>query len=147
MTIRTMWMAASLLLAAAMGVRAQQPAAGLPALDYDVFKTRVQPIFLARRDGHARCVNCHVNLPGVFGGAMRLQPLAKGSATWTEEQSKQNFESVRRVAAAANPDQSRLLLMPLAEEAGGTEFHSGGKHFDTKADPEWQTLAAWVRGR
>jgi len=40
--------------------RAQAP--GPPAasaLDYDYFKTKVQPIFLARREGHTRCVSCH----------------------------------------------------------------------------------------
>ena len=43
----------------------QQPApTRAPAtatLDYDYFKTRVQPIFLAKRPGHARCVTCHAN--------------------------------------------------------------------------------------
>ena len=28
-------------------------------LDYTFFKERVQPIFLAKRAGHARCVTCH----------------------------------------------------------------------------------------
>ena len=37
--------------------------------------------------------------------------------------------------------------MPLRWEAGGTTFHFGGKHWDSVNDPEWQTLAAWVRGR
>ena len=30
-----------------------------PSLDYEFFKTKVQPIFLTKRDGHARCVACH----------------------------------------------------------------------------------------
>ena len=25
-------------------------------------------------------------------------------------------------------------------------FHAGGKHWKSQNDPEWQTLAAWVRG-
>ena len=44
------------------GVLAQQPAsptATSPALDYDFFKTRVQPIFVNKRPGHARCIACH----------------------------------------------------------------------------------------
>jgi hypothetical protein len=28
-------------------------------LDYDYFKAKVQPIFLTKRAGHARCVMCH----------------------------------------------------------------------------------------
>ena len=30
-----------------------------PALDFEFFKARVQPIFLAKRPGHARCIACH----------------------------------------------------------------------------------------
>ncbi|MEZ5419091.1 MAG: hypothetical protein R2708_17385 [Vicinamibacterales bacterium] len=42
--------------------------------------------------------------------------------------------------------QSRLLTHPLDRSAGGDSFHGGGKHWLTQADPEWQALAAWVRG-
>jgi hypothetical protein len=47
---------------------------------------------------------------------------------------------------AGVPVKSRLLIMPLAHEAGGTEFHPGGKHWDSQTDPEWKTLADWVNG-
>jgi len=40
----------------------------------------------------------------------------------------------------------RLLRHPLVESAGGDPHHDGGKHWTSKSDPEWQTLAAWVRG-
>ena len=33
-----------------------------------------------------------------------------------------------------------------ATTAGGDPFHAGGKHWTSRNDPEWQTLAAWVRG-
>ena len=47
-----------LVLALSSGASAQtRPAA--PALDFEFFKTRVQPIFLAERPGHARCIACH----------------------------------------------------------------------------------------
>ena len=36
-------------------------------LDYEFFKTKVQPIFLAKRSGHARCISCHAS-----GTPMRL---------------------------------------------------------------------------
>ena len=45
---------------------------------------------------------------------------------------------------AGVPLKSRLLTMPLAHEAGGTEFHPGGKHWESQSDPEWKALAAWV---
>jgi hypothetical protein len=37
-------------------------------------------------------------------------------------------------------------MHPLARSAGGDVFHAGGKHWQSKDDPEWQLLAAWVRG-
>lgn len=115
------------------------PAPAAP-LDYDVFRTRIEPIFLARRPGHARCVVCHSR-----GTAFRLQALS-GSGGWSEEQSRKNFEAAKRMVIPGNPAGSRLLLMPLGEKAGGAPFHPGGKHWEAKSDPEWQALSDWVRG-
>jgi hypothetical protein len=119
------------------------PPAAAPAndtLDFAFFRDRVQPIFLAKRPGHARCITCHER------GQPRLAPLAEGATTWTEEQSRQNFTAWRRVVVPGNPTASRLLMHPLARSAGGDVFHAGGKHWQSKDDPEWQLLAAWVRG-
>jgi hypothetical protein len=38
------------------------------------------------------------------------------------------------------------LLQPLAPEAGGNAFHTGGRQFANKDDPNWKTLARWVGG-
>jgi len=119
----------------------QQPAPASSSLDFEYFKTRIQPIFTAKRTGHARCVSCHST-----GTPMRLQPLAPGNATWSEEESRKNFDVVRARVISGNPTKSKLLLHPLAEEAGGDASHDGGKHWKTQNDPEWQTLAAWVNG-
>jgi hypothetical protein len=116
--------------------------ASAPALDYEVFKTRVQPIFLNKRPGNARCYICHRGT----GGVNYLQVLSPGATTWDEEQSRKNFESVRRFVSPGNPTRSRLLMHPLAEEAGGDEFHGGGRHWTSQDNPEWKILAAWVRG-
>jgi hypothetical protein len=123
---------------------AQQPGASAPAatsLDYQYFKTKIQPIFLAKRPGHARCVACHAS-----GTPLRLQPLSAGSASWNEEDTRKNFEAVRRMVVPGSI-KSRLLVHPLAEDAGGDFFHSGGKHWVTQNDTEWQTLKAWVLGQ
>ena len=114
--------------------QAQPPAT---ALDYEYFKTKVQPIFVAKRPGHARCISCHGS-----GTPLRLQPLPKGSTAWSEEDSRKNFEAVTRVAAGSL--RSPLLRHALAEQAGGDFYHSGGKHWDSQNDPEWQILRAWV---
>jgi YVTN family beta-propeller protein len=119
----------------------QQPAPAPSSLDYEFFKTKVQPIFTTKREGHARCVSCHS-----AGTTMRLEPLPPGGGTWTEEQSRKNFEAVRLKVIPGNPNASRLLLHPLAPEAGGDPSHDGGRHWTSKNDPEWLTLAAWVRG-
>jgi hypothetical protein len=60
-----------------IGFAVQQPPAPMTAsgqLDFEFFKTQVQPIFVAKRPGHARCVSCHTT-----GTPMRLQPLLPGS--------------------------------------------------------------------
>lgn len=140
---RTVFTAAACLMLFLVGLVAQQtgaPAADLPALDYDYFKTMVQPIFLAKRPGHARCIVCHGS-----GTPLRLQPLAPGQSTWTEEESQKNFAAVRRVVTPGDP-RSLLLIHPLEDAAGGDFFHNGGKHWSSQDDPEWQTLRAWVMG-
>jgi len=111
-----------------------------PALDYEFFKARVQPIFVAERPGHSRCIACHGS-----GTPMRLQPLAAGQATWSDEQSRKNFDVVRRMVVPGSA-KSRLLLHPLAEAGGGDFYHNGGKHWSSQNDPEFQTVKAWVMG-
>ena len=123
--------------------RAQAPGApAVSALDYEFFKTKVQPIFLAKRDGHTRCVSCHSK-----GTPMRLQALSPGAATWNEEQSRLNFRVVQARAVPNSLTSSKLLVHPLLAEGGGDFYHSGGKHWNSFLDPEWQTLANWVCGR
>jgi hypothetical protein len=131
---------ASIVLAAlAAGPLAADQAATVPSLDFDYFKTRIQPIFTAKRPGHARCTSCHID-----GTPLRLQPFSSGT-TWNDDASHKNFETMKRVVAAGNL-KSRLLVHPLAEKAGGDFYHNGGKHWDSQNDPEWQTLKAWVMG-
>jgi hypothetical protein len=109
------------------------------SLDYETYKKSVEPIFAKKRAGHARCVACH----SASNNAFRLQPLAEGS-TWTAEQSRRNFESVVILVNKSNPQASKLLMHPLAHEAGGDEFHSGGRQFLSKDDPDWKAMAAWA---
>ena len=108
------------------------------SLDYESYKKSVEPVFVKKRTGHARCVACH----SASNNAFRLQPLPEGS-TWTDEQSRRNFESVSKLVNSAHPQASTLLMHPLAHEAGGDEFHSGGRQFLSKNDPDWKAMAAW----
>jgi hypothetical protein len=111
------------------------------SLDFEYYRTRVEPIFLKKRPGHARCVVCHVGSNNAF----RLQSLPAGSTTWTEEQSRRNFEIVSRLVTPGDPTSSRLLLHPLFPKGGGDAFHSGGRQFASPDDPDWRVLADWVR--
>ena len=72
--------------------------------------------------------------------------LPPGSTTYTDEQSQRNFDRVSRLVVPGDPLKSALLVNPLATEAGGSHWHGGGKHWQSQDHPEWQTLAAWVRG-
>jgi hypothetical protein len=113
------------------------------SLDYEYYKNRVEPIFLTKRDGHARCSTCHVDANNAF----KLQKIGvKKDMAWSEEESRKNFSLVSGLVTPGNPDKSHLLMYPLAPEAGGSLYHSGGRQFATKNDVQWKTIAAWVNG-
>jgi len=125
-----------------LGQQAVSSPAQSTTLDYEVFKTKIEPIFLNKRPGHARCVSCHAS----NNVALHLVPLSPGATTWNEEESRKNFELVQRVAIPGDL-QSPILIHPLAQDAGGDFFHSGGKHFNSQNDPEWLTIKAWILGQ
>ena len=112
------------------------------ALDYDFYKSRIEPIFLKKRPTHGRCYVCHAE----SNNALRLEKISAGSRGWSEEQSEKNFRRVAALVVPGEPEKSKLLLQPLAPEAGGSAFHSGGRQFASKNDPDWEILAQWVRG-
>jgi hypothetical protein len=120
-----------------------QPASSTASasLNYEFFKAKVEPVFLAKRAGHTRCVVCHT----INNAPFHLVPLSPGSASWNEQQSRQNFELVQRVAAPGYLE-SPLVKHPLAQEAGGDPHHGGGQQFASQQDPEWLTLKAFVQG-
>jgi hypothetical protein len=127
---------------AALAVSTITAAQTAPKLDYEFFKSRVEPVFLTKRPEHARCYVCHVESNNAF----RLEKLSPGARDWTEEQSRRNFEMASILVNPGDPDTSRLLLHPLGPEGGGDVFHSGGRQFASKRDPAWRALAAWVNG-
>jgi hypothetical protein len=119
-----------------------------PQLDYEFFKTRVEPIFLKKRsDDHARCYVCH-QVMRHGGGPLSLDMLPTGSSFWTEEQSRHNFEIVSKLVVPGKPELSLFLRMPLAPEAGGlADTHQGGRQFASEDDPDWKNMKAWVMGQ
>src|SRR5882672_1084515 len=119
-----------------------------PQLDYEFFKTRVEPIFLKRRsEDHARCCVCH-QVMRHGGGPLSLDMLPPGASFWTDEQSRHNFEAVSKLVVPGNPSLSLFLRMPLAPEAGGlADTHQGGRQFASEDDPDWKNMKAWVLGQ
>ena len=121
----------------------QQPASSSGVvLDLEFFKANVQPIFLEKKQGFTRCVVCHAG----EGRVGFLAPLSDGATTWDEEQTRLNFEAVSQLVTPGEPLNSLLLMHPLEPAAGGDEFHNGGRRFASQDDPQFRTLAAWVRG-
>ena len=112
-------------------------------LDYDYFKAKVQPIFLTKRAGHARCVMCHAEANNM----LKLQKLPEGQSAWGEEDSRKNFDTVSKIINAVDdPMTAKILIHPLAPEAGGDAYHSGGRQFANKNDPLWKTIAEFAKG-
>ena len=88
-------------------------------------------------------------------GASRATPSARrcGCSRWRREARRglkksraRTSTSIRVACRAGEPGDEQAAAHPLAESAGGDPHHDGGKHWTSKDDPEWQTLAAWVRG-
>jgi hypothetical protein len=113
------------------------------ALDYEFYKARVQPIFLTKRPGHSPCVMCHAGANNM----LHLEKLPEGQTTWTEEQTRKNFDTVSKIVNAVDdPLTAKILVHPLAPEAGGDAFHSGGRQFADKNDPNYKIIAQWAQG-
>ncbi len=133
-----------ILLWALTALLTQQPASSATAvLNFEAYRTQVQPIFLEKRPGFTRCVVCHAG----EGRVGFLEELSPGATTWDDEQSRSNFEAVSRLVTPGDPLASRLLMHPLEPAAGGDEFHNGGRQFSSQDDSQFQTIAAWVRGQ
>ena len=76
---------------------------------------------------------------------LHLELLLPGQNTWTEEQSRRNFETVSKLVVPGAP---LSMLMPLVPEAGGmADTHQGGRQFASQDDPDWKNMEAWVRGQ
>jgi hypothetical protein len=115
--------------------------APMPAVDFQFFRSCVQPVFATPREGHIRCSNCH------GGGQLGFAPTPAGGRTeWNEEEARQAFRVIARLIIAGNPEKSRFLLKPLHPDGGGSYAHNGVRRWQSRDDPEWQMLAAWVRG-
>ena len=131
------------LFAAAAVLLAAPGAAKSQTLDFGVYQSTVEPIFLTKREGYTRCVVCHGGSTNSFN-LIRLRP---GVNAYTEAQSRKNFEVVSGLVVPGKPEDSHLLTYPLVPEEGGAAYHSGGRQWPSKSDPNWQAIARWINGQ
>jgi hypothetical protein len=127
----------------ALGAGAQSSA---PTLDFEYFKAKVEPIFLEKRDGHARCYTCHAEGSRGAISQFHLVRIAPDATFWTDEQSRANFELVSKLVVPGEPLKSHFVMHTLNKDVGGDFLHQGGRQFLSKDDPDWKILAAWVDG-
>jgi len=106
-------------------------------VDFEFFRSCVQPIFVNPIDNAMPCAECH---SGVFA----IPPPV--NSYWTVEQSQLAFEELIYLIDPGRPDSSRFLHKPLHPNAGGDLMHNGGRRWYSQDDPERQALADWVRG-
>jgi len=133
----------AVLLTAAIALAAVPTSAKAQSLDFAVYKATVEPIFLTKREGYTRCIVCHAGA----NNALRLERLRGGSNAFTEEQSRKNFETVSHLVVPGKPEESHLLIYPLDPKEGGASYHSGGRQWPSKSDPNWQAIARWINGQ
>ena len=76
------------------------------SLDFEAYRTKVQPIFLKKRTGHARCAVCHE----ANNSAFRLEKRPPEGSSWSEDQSRKNFEFVKNLVNPRDPTKSRAEL-------------------------------------
>jgi hypothetical protein len=131
------------LLAAAAVLFAAPNSSDAQSLDFGVYQSTVEPIFLTKRDGFTRCVVCHGGANNSFN-LIRLRP---GVDAYTEEQSRKNFAVVSNLVVPGKPEDSHLLMYPLVPDEGGGAYHSGGRQWPSKSDPNWQAIAKWINGQ
>jgi HEAT repeat protein len=112
-------------------------------LDFAYFEARVQPILERERNGKTRCMDCHAVSANLSRNHL-VRPLPSGQ--YTESTVWSNYASILSLVNFKDPEASYILRKPLAVDAGGTPVHTGGKYWTSKANPEYQTILAWIDG-
>ena len=117
------------------------PADEQVAVDFQFYRACVHPNVLSVGNyGQLACTSCHA------GGSAGFAPLGASGGALTEAEARQGFEVLRRLIVPGDTERSRFLLKPLHPDGGGSYAHNGVRRWQNRSDPEWQTLAAWIRG-
>ena len=117
------------------------PADEQVAVDFQFYRSCVYPNVLSVGNyGQLACTSCH------SGGQAGFAPRSASGGVLTEAEARQGFEVIQRLIVPGDTERSRFLLKPLHPDGGGSYAHNGVRRWRNRSDPEWQTLAAWVRG-
>ena len=117
------------------------PADEQVAVDFQFYRACVHPNVLSVGNyGQLACTSCHA------GGSAGFAPLGASGGALTEAEARQGFEVLQRLIVPGDTERSRFLLKPLHPDGGGSYAHNGVRRWQNRSDPEWQTLAAWIRG-
>jgi hypothetical protein len=117
----------------------------LPGFAY--YRENIEPMFVRPRGypdrgGEAACVMCHVWQTSLRLALEDMTETPDGWS-WTEAQSRANYEVVTQLVNASDPESSKLLRKPLAASAGG-EGHTGGTFWESTDDAEYQVALDWI---
>ena len=117
------------------------PAEPEVVVDFEYYRSCVHPNVLSSGNyGQLACTSCHA------GGSAGFAPVSADGAGLTVAQARQGFEALQRLIVPGDPMRSRFLRKPLHPDGGGAYAHNGVRRWQNRSDPEWQTLAAWIRG-
>jgi hypothetical protein len=103
-------------------------------LDYDVFAASIDSLLTARGCDN---LSCH---GGGIRGTFQLSPS-------DDKDVAMDFAQVALQVDGGSPEQSLLLVKPLAEDAGGAAHAATAplSIFDSVGDPDYQTILAWIQ--
>ena len=112
--------------------------------DVETYRDIVESVFMEDRggtsSGYASCVMCHT-----WQTSVRFSlETPETAAGWTSEQSRRNLDVIGLLINTADPESSRLLQKPLAQQAGGLP-HTGGTFWTSTDDPEYGRLLQWIQ--
>ena len=104
----------------------QTAAAAAPVsspLDYEIFKSQVQPILIGARKGNARCSACHAG----GGGNSYLEPLPPGTDDLHRGTKSPQLRARVAPRGAGGAAEERAARQPAGSWGGGGEWHGGGE--------------------
>ena len=117
------------------------PADAEVEVDFQYYRSCVHPGVLSVGNyGQLSCTSCHA------GGSAGFAPVSASGGALTEAEARQGFQTLQRLIVPGDPERSRFLLKPLHPDGGGSYAHNGVRRWQNRNNPEWQTLAAWIRG-